>query len=243
MNELSEREFLAHYNIHDYDLPLVSVDLAIFSLDQQALHVLLVERGEPPFQGQWALPGGFIDPQRDYDLRATATRKLQEKTGIATPYLEQVESVGNAERDPRGWSVTVLYSALVVHTQTLPHVESVRDTRWVNFAEAENMPLAFDHSRLLNVARQRLKNKTAYSVLPMHVIATPFTLGDLQQAFECLMDTSLEKKSFRRRLLNADVLETVEAEATSSGRGRPAALFRPKAGSDQHQFLRVFGEG
>lgn len=173
---------------------------------------------------------------QDSDLDATAKRKLYLKTGVHAPCLEQVESIGNASRDPRGWSTTVLYMAL------LPHIELSEDAvqQWFALEQAENLELAFDHNVLLGKARERLKSKTAYTVLPVHVLASPFTLARLQRAFELLMDASLEKKSFRRRILNADVLE--EAGETPEGaRGRPAVLYKPKQNPNEFQFLRVFG--
>src|SRR5580700_9145914 len=106
----------AKTQVTDFERPLTTVDVVIFSVRAEDLTVLLVQRpsesGEP-FPGKWALPGGFIDAARDSDLEACARRKLVEKTGIDPPYLEQLGSVGNATRDPRGWSVTHVYFALM----------------------------------------------------------------------------------------------------------------------------------
>ncbi len=109
----TEQEFLASYDRRDYDAPLLTVDMAIFSVFNGQLQVLLIKRPNFPAKDQWALPGGFADLTHDQDLMATAYRKLVEKTGISSPYLEQVASVGNAKRDPRGWAVTILYFALI----------------------------------------------------------------------------------------------------------------------------------
>jgi len=108
-----EEDFLKSYNAKDYDAPLCSVDMAIFAVENEQLKVLLIKRDQHPHKGLWALPGGFSDLKRDSSIDATAHRKLAEKTGVQTPYLEQVESIGNATRDPRGWSVTLLYFALL----------------------------------------------------------------------------------------------------------------------------------
>lgn len=238
----TEAEFLRQYNPHDFDAPLVTVDQCIFTLREGDLHVLLVQRAEHPFKGRWGLPGGFIDTETDTDLTATACRKLIAKTGVETPYLEQVCSLGGPSRDPRGWSVTVLFMALVRYQRTAEFIATVADARWWPVAAASRLQLAFDHNLLLQKARKRLRDKTAYTLLPMHIIDAPFTLTQLQQAFEILLDKSLEKKSFRRRMLNADVLEEAGEGATEGGRGRPAVLFRPRKGSEAHQFVRVFGE-
>ncbi len=111
--KISEKTFLKNYNVHDFEVPLTSVDMAIFTLKEHQLQVLLVKRAQHPALGKWALPGGFIDANKDQTLADTAQRKLQEKTGVDTPYLEQVETFGTAKRDPRGWSVTVAYLALI----------------------------------------------------------------------------------------------------------------------------------
>lgn len=238
----TEAEFLRDYDPRRYDLPLASVDLAIFSLHEGALQVLLVERGEFPCKDQWALPGGYVDAAADRALEDTAVRKLREKTGVLTPYIEQVVTVGGADRDPRGWSLTVLYMALITHAPTLAHVAQVKDARWWPWEQARRLPLAFDHSHLLVQARERLQHKTAYTALPVFVLPPPFTLSALQKAFEVLLDAPLEKKSFRRRMEEADLLETAGDEAAPQGRGRPAALFRPRDSARHHLFSRVLGE-
>ncbi len=108
-----EKQFIKNYNASDYEVPLTTVDMAIFSIIDQQLHVLLLKRDALPEKDKLALPGGFIDLKNDNDLEETALRKLYEKTGVELPYLEQVESIGNGSRDPRGWSVTILYFALI----------------------------------------------------------------------------------------------------------------------------------
>lgn len=237
----TEKEFLASYNIHDFEVPLVSVDVAVFTLVDNQLQILLVRRGEFPQKGKWGLPGGFIDLHRDASLEATAIRKLQEKTGVKTPYVEQIASVGSPDRDPRGWSVTVLYMALIPRTPAQSLVDSVDDARWWPYADALVQPLAFDHQSLIELARSRLRSKTAYTTLPIYLLTPPFTLTDLQSAFELLADTPLDKKAFRRRLEAAQVLEEVPG-MSNSGRGRPAALFKPIKGFGGHVFRRVFGD-
>ena len=239
---LTEAQFLEQYNPKDYDSPLMTVDIALFTLHESTLQVLLVERGDHPCKGRWALPGGFIDLTADAELHDTAKRKLHEKTGVDVPLLEQVSTVGNAHRDPRGWSVTALYMALVPHAPTAEFIETVRDARWWPIDDVSKLPLAFDHRELVGLARERLKSKTAYTVLPIHVLRQPFSLTQLQQAFELLMGAKLEKKSFRRRILNAEILEEVGEGVPEGGRGRPTALYRPSKHSEQHLFTRVFGE-
>ena len=242
MSIQTEQEYLAAYRPDHYPRPLFSVDVAIFTLHDGVLKILLVQRAEHPFANQWALPGGYVDLSADADIAATARRKLLAKTGVNAPLLEQVETVGNATRDPRGWSVTTLYMALIPYAPTAEFMESVVDARWWALDELEHLPLAFDHRELVTLARARLKNKTAYTVLPLHVLQQPFSLSQLQQAFELLLGSALEKKSFRRRILNADLLQEVGIGIPAGGKGRPAALYMPVPGSEQHLFARVFGE-
>src|ERR1700722_13539013 len=100
----------------DFPKPLTSVDDVIFSARAELLQVLLVQRpiaAEDPFPGLWALPGGFVDTAKDQDLERCAKRKLKEKTGVEASYLEQLGSWGSVSRDPRGWSATHVYFALM----------------------------------------------------------------------------------------------------------------------------------
>ena len=242
MPESPEQSFLDSYNPKEFDTPLYSVDIAIFTLHEGQLKVLMVERNEYPYKDYWALPGGFVDLKKDSNINATARRKLVSKTGVDAPLLEQVSTIGNAHRDPRHWSITTLYMALIPYAPTAEFIEAVNEARWFPIEEIEQLQLAFDHSELLQLARERLKNKTAYTVLPIHVLKRPFSLSQLQKAFELLMDTELEKKSFRRRLLNADVLKEVGEGIPDGGKGRPAALYEPADGSENHLFVRVFGD-
>ncbi|WP_301377912.1 MULTISPECIES: NUDIX hydrolase [Thalassolituus] len=242
MPESPEQSSLDSYNPKEFDTPIYSVDIAIFTLHEGQLKVLMVERNEYPYKDYWALPGGFVDLKKDSNINATARRKLVSKTGVDAPLLEQVSTIGNAHRDPRHWSITTLYMALIPYAPTAEFIEAVNEARWFPIEEIEQLQLAFDHSELLQLARERLKNKTAYTVLPIHVLKRPFSLSQLQKAFELLMDTELEKKSFRRRLLNADVLKEVGEGIPDGGKGRPAALYEPADGSENHLFVRVFGD-
>ena len=153
----------------EFERPLVTVDVLIFALLDAALKVLLVRRpDEPgdPFPGRWALPGGIVDVARDRTLQACAMRKLREKTGVSTPYLEQLGSWGGAARDPRGWSATHAYFALI-HLPAA-EAETMRgsaDAQWVEVDEASRRRLAFDHSEILAAALARLRGKVEYTSL------------------------------------------------------------------------------
>lgn len=211
--------------------PLATVDVAIFGVHDAALRVLLVRRpgaaGEP-FPGQWALPGGFIDVERDASLEACALRKLREKTGVRSPYLEQLGSWGNSRRDPRGWSVTHVYFALIDgRGLRLAGGGNAAEVAW-HAIEGDGVgeKLAFDHGRLLAAAVARLRNKVQYTTLPAFLLPESFTLSELQAAYEVVLGRHLDKSAFRTRMLAAGFIEATGEQRT--GANRPAQLYRLK---------------
>ena len=197
--------------------PLLSVDGIIFSILNNELVLLLTRRPAEPFLGQPCLPGGFIDIDRDEDLEACARRKLLEKTGVATPYLEQLASFGSATRDPRGWAATVAYFALL----PLP-AGAGADVSWRPVANLP--PLAFDHELLCQRALERLRAKGEYSSLPAFLLPEPFTLPQLQQVYEIVLGRPLDKSAFRKRMLDRDFLDEVGLQPSSGV--RPAMGYR-----------------
>jgi len=221
----------------DFPRPLTTVDVVILAIRDDALHVLLVQRpaGEgEPFPGAWALPGGFVDVDKDKDLAACAMRKLKEKTGIASPYLEQLGSWGSAARDPRGWSATHAYFAL------LPAANNhAADAQWFSVIAGKVKPkLAFDHGEILGAAIQRLRSKVEYTSLPAYLMPSEFTLPDLQKVYEIVLDRPLEKSAFRTRMLAADLIEPVAR--MRKGPNRPAQLYRLKKAKAPVYFARSF---
>ncbi len=228
----------------EFERPLTTVDIAIFTVRDQALKVLLVQRpagAEDPFPAQWALPGGFIDTAKDEDLEGCARRKLKEKTGVETPYLEQLGSWGNAQRDPRGWSATHVYFALIPSEAiVLKAGANSADSRWFPVMEERNgEKLAFDHAELLRAAVSRLRSKVEYTSLPVFLMPAEFTLAELQQTYEIILGRRLEKKSFRTRMASADLFDAVPR--MKSGPNRPAQLYRLKRRRPLHIFPRPFG--
>jgi len=225
----------------EFPRPLVSVDLAIFTAAKGALQVLLVQRpreAREPCPGQWALPGGFVDVERDASLEACALRKLREKTGVATPYLEQLGSWGGARRDPRGWSTTHAYFALIAPEPPRAGANAA-DARWFAVkGESAGTKLAFDHAEILAAALSRLRGKVEYTSLPAYVLPKEFTLTDLQRAYEIVLGRPLEKSAFRTRVLAAGVLEA--ASQTRRGPNRPAQLYRLRNPRKPVFFSRTF---
>jgi ADP-ribose pyrophosphatase YjhB (NUDIX family) len=230
--------------IGEFERPLTTVDVVIFSIRDDSLRVLLVRRpagaGEP-FPGAWALPGGFVDTLRDADLESCARRKLVEKTGVDAPYLEQLGSFGNASRDPRGWSVTHVYFALMASDHfELRAGGNAADSRWASIRMGGlREELAFDHAQLLHAALARLRAKVEYTSLPVYLLPDEFTLTQLQRTYEVVLGRELEKKSFRTRMLAAGVLESIAGKQT--GANRPAQLYRLRRRRQAHIFARPFG--
>lgn len=228
----------------EFERPLTTVDLVILSVREDELTVLLVRRpsqvGEP-YPGKWALPGGFIDTSRDHDLEACARRKLMEKTGVDAPYLEQVGSFGSATRDPRGWSATHVYFALVASDDITPRPGgNAPDSRWFSVrGEGVREGLAFDHAEILRASLARLRSKVEYTSLPAFLLPGEFTLTQLQKIYEVILGRTLEKKAFRTRVLAAEILEALPRKL--SGPNRPAQLYRLKRRRQAHIFSRPFG--
>lgn len=227
----------------NFERPLTTVDLAIFTLRQDALQVLLVRRpstDNEPFPGMWALPGGFVDVGMDRDLESCALRKLREKTGITSPYLEQLGSWGGVERDPRGWSATHAYFALLPRmTPELEKGANAADAGWFAVRSGLEMPrLAFDHDHILEAAILRLRGKVEYTSLPAYLMPEEFTLPDLQRVYEIVLDRPLEKSAFRTRILAADLIEPVPR--MRKGPNRPAQLYQLKSPDAPVYFARTF---
>jgi len=216
-----------------------SVDPVIFTVFDNRLHLLLVKRNIDPYSGCWSLPGGFINTGEDKDLHAAALRKLKEKTNVAAPYLEQVETVGSANRDPRGWSLTVVYYALIARPDTeLCAVHGASEVRWAPLEDdGPAIPLAFDHEKLIRLALDRLRAKVSYTSVAAHLLAEPFTILDLQNIHEIILGRKVEKKTLMRRYLGAGLLAEAEG-SRREGRMRPARLYRLKDRKKIHYFVR-----
>ncbi len=222
--------------------PFTTVDVAIFSVIDDVLRVLLVKRpqeSDEPFPGLWALPGGFVDVERDRTLEDCARRKLAEKTGVISPYLEQLGSWGGRDRDPRGWSATHVYFALIPgEALRLEKGANAADVGWFTL-EGALPPLAFDHAELLAAAVERLRSKVEYTSLPAFLIEEPFSLPQLQRIYEIVLGRPLDKSGFRTRMLAADFL--AEAGHIDGDSKRPAIGYRLKDRSAAIVFPRTFG--
>lgn len=220
---------------HDQDFIPLSVDIAIFRLnDFGGLQVLLTQLADRPkdphfpYPNAWSLVGGRIRKALDPDDEAAAHRTLMRRTGAQVPYLEPVRSVGSATRDPRGWTSTTLYFALVGPSfgWTLKPGDDIKAIEWVSINDARLRAMAFDHTRLFQLALERLRNKMSYSLLPAYLLEADFTLPELQKVYEQILEVEIPKKTFRDKILELDGIE--ETGKTKMTRGAPAKLYRLK---------------
>ncbi len=208
--------------------PLVTADVALFTLIERRLRVLLVQRAEAPSLGEWALPGGILRPDEDYSLDDTARRALASKTCVDVRHLAQVATFSGPQRDPRGWSVSTVFYALLPSDQ-LPVVAGER-TEAIAWCDPENpgCRLAFDHAQLLAKALRQLRDKVERGVLPLHLLADKFTLTDLQRACEAIVGRLYDRGAFRRQIKDHPALVAVAGEFLR-GPQRPAQIYRAAA--------------
>ncbi len=207
---------------YDYPRPALTVDCVVFGLDEGALKILLIERGEKPFKGRWALPGGFV--HMDETLDAAAARELREETGLTKVFLEQLCTFGAVERDPRGRVVTVAYYALVNRVRHQPTASTdASAAAW--FAIRDLPALAFDHKHVVDGAIGRLRSKLRYAPIGFELLPTKFSLTQLQRVYETILERELDKRNFRKKVLGFDLLiDTGEKEKNVPR--RKAQLYR-----------------
>ena len=205
----------------DFPTPILTVDVVLLELKQDALWLGALERKEEPFQGQQALPGGYVRPDEDVDTEATARRVIREKAGLSSVVCEQLATFSDPKRDPRGWSATVVYYALIRGEQPI-------ESPLVWLPVDSPGKLAFDHNRIVEVALNRLRNKGSWSNLPAFLLPPTFTYSDLRKVYELVLKTSLNDSAFRRKIEEMDLIEPVIGQK-SKQTARPAQLFKLKS--------------
>jgi len=207
---------------YEYPRPALTVDCVVFGYDAEELKVLLIQRDLEPFSGKWALPGGFVHV--DETLEEAARRELQEETGIANLYLEQLYTFGTIRRDPRERVVSVAYYALV--DLFCHHVAAATDARNAAWFTVDEMPpLAFDHEDILEMAHQRLRGKVRYQPIGFELLPEKFTLTQLQRLYETILGTSLDKRNFRKKIFFMDLLLELD-EVEQDVAHRAARLYK-----------------
>lgn len=207
---------------YEYARPALTVDCVVFGLDDTDLKVLLIERDLEPFRGKWALPGGFV--RVDETLEDAARRELAEETGLGKVFLEQLYTIGSLNRDPRERVVTVAYYALV--RLSSHKVQAATDARQALWFAMDDLPkLAFDHNKILTTAHERLRGKVRYQPIGFELLPQKFTLRQLQNLYEVVLDRDLDKRNFRKKILSMGILNELDEVETDVAH-RAARLYR-----------------
>jgi 8-oxo-dGTP diphosphatase len=218
-----------------YPHPAVTVDAVVFGFDESDLKILLIQRSQEPFKHCWALPGGFVEI--DEDLETAARRELQEETGICGVFLEQLYTFGAPDRDRRERVISVAYYALV---KLIDHqIQAASDARNVAWFSLQDLPpLAFDHEVVLEMACKRLKGKIRYEPIGFELLPERFPLSELQRLYETVLETPLDKRNFRKKILSMGLLiDTQEIQQDVAHRAAKLYRFDPLA----YQRLREQG--
>ncbi len=209
--------------LQTYAHPLVIVDVVIMSVRQGDLQALLVKRKWWPYEGLRALPDGFISQEEA--LEDAARRVLSEKTSVSHVYLEQLAAFGAPDRDPRARVITVVYFAFLdVRLLPVQPADEAASVKW--FSVTNPPPLAFDHTRILSYALQRLRSKLDYTTIAFHLLPEQFTLSELQQVYKMLLRRPLDKRNFRKKILAVGLIEATEGKKRERVRHRSANLYR-----------------
>ncbi len=219
---------------YKYARPSVAVDCVIFGLDKTDLKVLLIQRGGEPYIHQWAFPGGFVE--MDESLETAALRELEEETGVKNVFFEQLFTFGNPERDPRGRVISVSYFALVnLEDHPVQAASDAENAAWFPF---DKLPeLAFDHEKIMETAFNRLRSKVRYQPLGFELLPEQFTLAQLQELYEKILSTTLNKRNFRTKILKMSILKEVGRQENVAH--RPATLYS----FDHEQYEKLTKEG
>jgi 8-oxo-dGTP diphosphatase len=207
--------------------PAVTADVVLFTIRDGGLALLLIRRGQAPYAGHWALPGGFVDI--DEDVADAAARELAEETGVTGVTLEQFRTFGAVGRDPRERIISVAYWALAPNEQLRPEAgDDAAATRW--FPLASLPALAFDHDEIIAAAHAAVCRQLADAPMAIGFLPPTFTLGELQQVHEALLDAEIGERNLRTW---AAALAGIEATGVQRSRiGRPPAqLYRARADS------------
>lgn len=211
---------------YEYPRPALAVDCVVFGVDDEDLKVMLIQRDLEPFQGSWALPGGFV--HIDETTEEAAKRELREETGIHELFLEQLYTFSDVDRDPRTRVVSVAYFALVRMSDHLVKADTdARDAAW--FSVVDLPTLAFDHEHILQTGLERLRNKVRYQPIGFELLPKTFTLSQLQHVYEAILETELDKRNFRRKVLKTGlVVETGDVQKDVAHRAAQLYRFEKK---------------
>lgn len=200
----------------------VATDAVIFTVRRGELMALLIQMKKAPYAGKWAVPGGIIG-QTETSEQA-ARRILTTQTGVSDAHLEQLATFDDPKRDKLGRVISVAYVALVASEKVvLQTTDKYADVRW--WPAGKLPPLAYDHKKVVAVAVERLRSKLEYTNVAWSLLPKAFTLSELQDTYEVILGRAMDKRNFRRKVLELGLVETT-GEKSQGGAHRPAELFR-----------------
>ena len=199
----------------------VSVDCIVFGFDEGKLRLLIGRRQMDPGRGEWSLYGGFV--REDESLEDAAHRTLQELTGLKRMYLKQVGAFGAIDRDPGERVISVAYCALINVKDYDERLLQEHEVIWVNLDELPQ--LYSDHNKMVSKALTLLRRRIGREPLSFNLLPDLFTLTQLQQVYDAILGTEIDKRNFRKRVKEIDFIEKTELiDKLTSKRG--AALYR-----------------
>ncbi len=216
-------------------LSFFTVDCVILTFHEGVLKILLTERNEYPYKDWWALPGYFVD--KGEEMEDAVKRIAYESTGLKDIYLEQLAAFAGVKRHPEGRILTVAYLALVrydeVKNKIKPVTNYMRQAKWY---DVNHIPeLAFDHEQILSLSLKKLKKNINYTYSPFELLPEKFTLTQLQQIYEAILGESLDKRNFRKKIINLGYLKELDEFQTGVSY-RAARLYK----LDKKKFQKLF---
>lgn len=215
----------------------VAVDAAVFTIINGELNLLLIKRKNKPFQGKCALPGGFVEKGEEFE--DAVTRELCEETSVSNVFLKQLGAYGGVKRDPRGRVIAIAYLALISADQELHATSDAMDAKWY---PTHSLPaLAFDHAQIVSNALETLRYEIQTTNIALQILPKKFTLSALQSLYESVLDKKLDKRNFRKRIKEFDLLKETN-ESFCEGAHRPAKLyvFKQQAYTTIREKIHVF---
>lgn len=210
------------YDVNKFERPSVTVDVLFFTIKESKLQVLLIKRAAWPYEGFWALPGGFVNMSEN--LESAAKRELFEECGVKDLFLEQLFTFGDPKRDPRTRVITVAYYALAPKAEIKKIQED--EVTEAKYFPIDGLPkLAFDHKKIVDVGFERLKNKIGYSNIVFGLLPKAFSLSQAQNVYEIIYGRKIDKRNFRKWMLSSGLL-VATGKSMAGLAHRPAQLYR-----------------
>ncbi len=204
---------------YKYPHPAVATDCVIFGYDGLKLKVLLIERGEEPFKGKWAFPGGFL--KMDETAEQGALRELKEETSLSPYYIEQFHCFSAPDRDPRERVISIAFLALVKIAEVKGGDDAAK-AEW--FAMDEIPQLAFDHDHILRKALAELRERIHFQPIGFELLPEKFTLKELQMLYESILGIHFDRRNFAKKMIHLDILSQLDETAWPTPK-REAHLF------------------